>query len=114
MKRVFPPPVLALPRADVPIKGVKAYLSQSGGHQVVFMTFSKKAEAPRHRHESQWGIVIEGRIDLTIAGKKRTYFKGDRYYIPKGVYHSATIFPGYSDITFFNQKDRYKEKRKEE
>ena len=111
MKTVFPPPVLKLPQADVPVKGVKAYLSQAEGHQVIFMKFSKKADVAQHCHESQWGIVLEGRIDLTIGGKKRSYVKGDRYYIPKGVKHCATIFPGYSDITFFNQSDRYKPRR---
>jgi quercetin dioxygenase-like cupin family protein len=112
MKAVFPPPVLRLPQADVPIEGVKAYLSQAENHQVIFMSFSKRVEVAEHSHESQWGIVLEGRIDLTIGGEKRTYEKGDRYYIPKGVKHSATIYPGYCDVTYFNQADRYRPKKK--
>ena len=111
MRAVFPPPILRLPEADVPLNGVKAYLSQAVDHQVVFMKFSKKVDVPEHSHESQWGVVLEGRIDLTIGGVKRTYQKGDRYYIAKGVKHSATVFPEYSDITFFNQANRYKPKK---
>ena len=65
---------------------------------------------PEHSHESQWGIVLEGKIDLVIEGVKRTYAKGDRYFIPAGVKHSGKIYAGYADITFFNEKDRYKAK----
>jgi len=107
MKTIFPEPILNLPHADVPIKGVNAYLSQSNDHQILFMEFSEDSELPEHSHESQMGIVLEGKMDLTIDGVKNTYQKGDRMFIPKGVKHSAKIYAGYADITFFNQKDRY-------
>ncbi len=108
MSSIFPDPILDLPEADIPLKGIHAYLSQGSSHQVLFMEFSEDVEVPRHSHESQWGIVLEGKIDLYIGGIKHTYSKGDRYFIPKGVEHSAKIYAGYADITFFNQKDRYK------
>ena len=111
MPNVFPDPVTKLPEADVPIEGVRAYLSQSDDHQVVFMEFSKDASVAEHSHESQWGVVLEGRIDLVVDGTARTYGKGDRYFIPKGVKHSAKIHAGYADMTFFDQKDRYRRKK---
>ncbi|MCD4730599.1 MAG: cupin domain-containing protein [Bacteroidales bacterium] len=74
------------------------------------MEFDKDIEIQTHKHEAQWGIVLEGEIELIIHGKKEKYRKGDRYFIPKGVEHSAKIYAGYSDITFFNKKDRYKTK----
>jgi len=107
ISEVFPKPILSLPEADVPLEGVKAYLSQSIKHQIIFMEFEKDVSVPEHSHEAQWGIVLEGQIDLVIDGKFNTYSKGDRYFIPKGVNHSALIYAGYSDCTFFNQKDRY-------
>jgi len=107
---VFPKPILSLPEADVPLEGVKAYLSQSDNHQIIFMEFEKDVSVPEHSHEAQWGIILEGQIDLVIDGKLNTYSKGDRYFIPKGVNHSAFIHAGYSDCTFFNQKDRYMKK----
>ena len=58
----------------------------------------------------QIGFVLEGKIELTIDGQKKTYFKGDRYYIPEGVLHSGIIYAGYADITFFNEPDRYSRK----
>jgi len=111
MPEVFPEPIRNLPEADVPLKGVKAYLSQSENHQIIFMEFDKEVEAPEHSHESQWGVVLEGKIDLVVDGVKRTYSKGEHYFIPKGVKHKARIYAGYADITFFNQKDRYKAKQ---
>jgi quercetin dioxygenase-like cupin family protein len=112
MSKIFPEPIENLPEADVPIKGVKAYLSQSENHQIIFMEFSEDVEAPEHSHESQWGMVLEGTIDLAIDGVRKTYSRGDRYFIPKGIKHSAKIHAGYADITFFNQKDRYQAKNR--
>lgn len=111
MSKIFPEPIRNLPEADIPLEGVKAYLSQSENHQIIFMEFSEDIEVPEHSHESQWGIVLEGKIDLTIDGIKKTYSRGDRYFIPKGIKHSAKIYAGYADITFFDQKERYKVKQ---
>jgi quercetin dioxygenase-like cupin family protein len=77
------------------------------------MEFSEDTNAPEHSHdESQWTIVLEGRNDMTINGVLHTYTKGDRFFVEKGVLHSAKIYKGYADLTFFNQKDRYSEKNK--
>jgi quercetin dioxygenase-like cupin family protein len=110
MAEIFPEPIRSLPEADIPLSGLKAYLSQSDNHQILFMEFGEDAEVPEHSHESQWGVVLEGKIDLAIEGIKRTYTKGDRVFIPKGAKHSAKIYAGYADISFFNEEDRYKEK----
>jgi len=55
-------------------------------------------------------VVLAGKIDLTIDGVERTYSKGDSVFIPQGVKHSAKVYAGYADVSFFNQKDRYKAK----
>ena len=103
----FPFEIEGLPRADVPIPGIRAYLSQADSHQVVFMEFEEDAPLPEHSHESQWAVVVAGRIDLTIDGVAHTFQTGDTYYIPSGAKHSGKIYAGYADVTFFNQKDRY-------
>ena len=110
MSEVFPDPIKNLPEADIPLEGIKAYLSQSDTHQIIFMEFEKDVELPEHSHAAQIGIVLEGKIDLTIGGKKETYTKGDRYYIPSGVKHSGKIYAGYADITYFDEPNRYKTK----
>ncbi|MHC4365972.1 MAG: cupin domain-containing protein [Planctomycetota bacterium] len=110
MSEIFPEPIRSLPEADIPLDGIKAYLSQAENHQILFMEFSKEAQVPEHSHEAQWGVVLAGKIDLTIDGVERTYTKGDSVFIPKGVKHSAKIHAGYADISFFNEKGRYSTK----
>jgi len=110
MKTIFPEPILKLPEADIPLEGVTAFLSQGANQQIIFMQFSKDVDLPEHSHAAQVGFVLEGKIDMTIGGVKNTYQKGDIYYIPEGVKHSGKIYAGYADITYFDQKDRYKEK----
>ena len=107
MPDTFPEPITRLPQADIPLSGVSAYLSQADTHQIIFMEFREDVDLPEHSHESQWGIVLDGRIELTIGGVTRIYQRGDRYFISSGVSHSGRIFAGYADITFFNQPDRY-------
>jgi quercetin dioxygenase-like cupin family protein len=110
MKSIFPEPIQNLPEANIPLKGLSAYLSQAEDHQILFMEFEEGIELPEHAHDAQIGIVLEGKIDLVIDGEKHTYQKGDRYYIPVGVKHSAKIYAGYADITFFNEPNRYQAK----
>ncbi|WP_105614771.1 cupin domain-containing protein [Vallitalea okinawensis] len=110
MATIFPEAILDLPKANIPLEGLTAYLSQGENHQILFMEFDEDVELVEHSHDSQYGIVLEGKIELTIDGVKNTYAKGDRYYIPKGVKHSGKIYAGYADITFFNEKDRYNKK----
>ena len=110
MSKNFPEIIENLPLADIPLKGVTAFLSQGENQQILFMEFEEDIDLPEHQHESQYGIVLEGKIELVINGIKNTYVKGDRYYIPAGVKHYGKIYAGYADITFFNQKDRYNTK----
>lgn len=107
---IFPDPITNLPEADIPLDGIKARLSQGENHQIIFMEFEKDVVLPEHSHKAQYGIVLEGKIELTIDGITKFYTKGDRYFIPEGALHSGRIYAGYSDMTFFDQKDRYEPK----
>jgi quercetin dioxygenase-like cupin family protein len=106
----FPEIITSLPEADIPIEGLHSYLLQGENQQIVFMSFENDVEVPEHSHEAQWGVVLNGEGELTIDNRKHTFKKGDTYYIPRGVKHSARIKAGYKDLTLFNQKDRYKAK----
>jgi quercetin dioxygenase-like cupin family protein len=109
-KNLFPEIITKLPEADIPIEGVNSHLFQGENQQFVFMSFEKDAEVSEHSHEGQWGVVLDGEGELTVDGKKHAFKKGDTYFIPKGVKHSAKIRRGYKDLTLFDQKDRYKAK----
>lgn len=113
MSDIFPEPIRKLPQADIPLDGIRAFLSQSATHQILFMEFEKDVALPEHSHGAQIGIVLEGRIDLIIEGALKTFTKGDRYHIPAGVVHSGKIYAGYADITFFDEPDRYSQKQKD-
>jgi len=78
MSNLFPEPITRLPEVDMPFSNYKAYLSQGENHQIIFIQFNEDIDLPEHSHESQWGIVLEGKI-----------------------------YAGYADMTFFNQRDRY-------
>ena len=108
MSKMFPDMILNLPKANVPLDGAKAYLSQGEKHQVIFMEFEKDVYLPEHSHEAQWEYVLNGKVDLWVDGIKKTYRKGDTFFVHKDVRHSGKIFAGYSSVAFFNQKDRYK------
>jgi quercetin dioxygenase-like cupin family protein len=110
MSEIFEQPIRDLPEADIPLEGIKAYLSQSDSHQIIFMEFENDVPLPEHRHAAQIGVVLEGKIELTVDGETTVFSKGDRYYIPEGVPHSGKIYAGYADVTFFNEPNRYSKK----
>jgi len=107
MSNLFPEPIAKLPEVDMPFSNYEAYLSQGENHQIIFMQFNEDIDLPEHSHDSQWGVVLEGKIELIIDDVINTYVKGDRYFIEKDVKHSSKIYAGYADMTFFNQRDRY-------
>ncbi|MCK9423439.1 MAG: cupin domain-containing protein [Bacteroidales bacterium] len=109
--KFFPDIINGHPGANIPIDGVKSHLIQAEQQQFVFMQFDKDTEVPEHFHEAQWGVVLDGEMELTIAGQKKKLIKGDTYYIKKNVRHAAKIKKGFTDLTLFNQPDRYKVKK---
>ena len=108
MKQFFPEIITNLPEADIDFKGIRGWISQSQNHQIVFLEIEPIGKVREHSHKAQWGIVIEGEMELTIGGVTKTYKKGDSYYIPDGVVHSAIFNCKTRALDFFNEKERYK------
>ncbi|MEW6602678.1 MAG: cupin domain-containing protein [Nitrospirota bacterium] len=81
MMEIFTGPTRNLPEADIPLKGNKAYLSQSYNQQILFMQFAEDIDLTEHSHAAQVGIALEGRIDLVVEGKEYIYTTRDMYYI---------------------------------
>jgi quercetin dioxygenase-like cupin family protein len=111
MNNFYPEIITSLPEADVPFKGVKAWLSQSETHQIVFFEIDPAGDVAEHKHGAQWGTVFEGEMQLTIGGQTSTYKKGDSYFIPAGVLHKAVFIKKTWLMDFFVDKDRYKPKK---
>ncbi len=104
----FPDFVRNLPEADLPFVGLRGWLLLSESGQVMFNEADIELTVPQHSHGDQWGVVIAGRIDLTIDGDTQTFKRGDTYFIPKGSPHRALIFPGFRAIDYFADRDRYR------
>jgi quercetin dioxygenase-like cupin family protein len=106
----YPDLIRSLPEVDVPVEGVRGWLLSGNDRQVVFLDIEPTAVVPDHSHCAQWGIMVEGEMTLTIAGKPRTFQKGDWYYIAEGEIHSAVFHSRVNVIDIFDSPDRYKAK----
>lgn len=100
--------IRALPEADLPFAGLQGWLLQGESGQVLFMEADVDVIVPEHSHGDQWGIVVDGKIDLTIGGTPHTFTGGDSYVIPNGTPHRAHIHPGFRAIDVFADRDRYR------
>jgi hypothetical protein len=103
----FPDFVRNLPEADLPFEGLHGWLLLSESGQVLFNEADVELTVPQHSHGDQWGVVIDGQIDLTIGNYTQAYTCGDTYFIPAGTPHQAKIYPGFRAIDYFADKDRY-------
>lgn len=107
----FPKMIKDLPVADIPFDGVRGWILQGENQQALFLDIDPIGEVSEHSHSAQMGVVIEGEMSLTIGGETRRYKKGDTYYIPEGVPHSAVFHSVFKAIDIFDEKERYKVKK---
>jgi quercetin dioxygenase-like cupin family protein len=56
----FPEMIAELPKANIPVEGLAAYLFQGENQQIIFMSFQRDAQVPEHFHVAQWGVVLDG------------------------------------------------------
>jgi quercetin dioxygenase-like cupin family protein len=109
--RGYPEVITRLPEADTKFEGVRAWMLQGEKHQLVFFEMEAFARAPDHRHDyDQWGFMVQGKMELTINGKKRVVETGDEYLVPAQAQHSAIFLVKSRVIDFFSEKNRYKPK----
>lgn len=111
MKQGFPKVITDLPEADIQFRGVKGSIAQGDSHQIVFFEIEPFGKVSEHSHYApKWGVVVEGKMELTIGNKTRVYEKGDEYYISAHTKHSAKFLTKFRSIDFFGEKVRYKPK----
>lgn len=104
---VYPEIVTNLPRADETGGATRTYLLQAGDMQVAFVAFDEEVDAPKESHPAQWVVVLEGEVELTMAGETTVYRRGDNYFVPAGVPHAARIKKGSRLLDLFDQADRF-------
>ena len=103
----FPEWMNDLPEADTPFTGLEGRLLASPHGQAVFFRAAEEFEVPPHAHGAQWGIVVTGRLHLTVSGETATYEPGETYDIGFGEEHSARFEAGTCVIDVFQDPDRY-------
>ena len=106
----FPAFVRSLPEAALPFDGLRGWLLQSDSGQVLFNESDIQVSVPEHSHGDQWGVVIDGEIELTIGGETRTYRCGNTYFIPAGTAHKAQIHPGFRAVDYFADRGRFRQR----
>ena len=99
-----------MPEVDTPFTGLEGRLLASPHGQAAFFRADEEFEVPPHAHGAQWGVVVTGRLHLTIDGEAGTYEPGDTYDIPAGAEHSAVLEAGTCVIDVFQDPDRYSPK----
>jgi mannose-6-phosphate isomerase-like protein (cupin superfamily) len=110
-KKVFPEMITDLPEIDIPFEGMKGWLLQGIDRQVIFLIIEPIGKRPEHYHGEEWGVVIEGEVELVVDGVKKVYRKGDEYHIPAGIFHSATYRTQFKAIAVFAEANLFKPKR---
>ena len=107
-ERFFPNIITRLPRADEAGDPVRTYFLQGERMQIAFAAFDEDVSVPEEAHPAQWVAVLEGEVELTIAGKTTVYPKGGAYFIPAGVPHAARIKRGSRLLDVFDQVERFR------
>jgi quercetin dioxygenase-like cupin family protein len=106
--RSYPKVITVLPEADIQFEGIKAWILQGETHQLVFFQMEANVWVPEHSHDyPQWGMMVEGEMELTIEGKTRNCRKGDEYLIPARAKHKAHFPKKSRVIDLFSERTRY-------
>jgi mannose-6-phosphate isomerase-like protein (cupin superfamily) len=103
----FPEFVRSLPPADLPFENLQGWLLQSEHGHVLFTEATDRMTVARHTHGDQWGIVVNGEIDILIGRQVLTWKRGDSYFIPAGTIHGARIYRGYRGVDYYRDGDCY-------
>lgn len=94
-----------LPEAELPIEGLRGRILKCGDYWVLFMEALQDVIVPEHHHGAQWGVVLCGRMDLTIANACNTYHKGEFHFIPENVDHQAVLYEGWHGLYIFTRQE---------
>jgi quercetin dioxygenase-like cupin family protein len=108
---IFPEVITRLPSAEIRVEGAKAWILQSDASQLVFFEFKQDTKIPEHRHAyPQWGIGVDGKMELVVDGKPWMCKKGTEYLVPAGAKHFARFLAQTRVMDYFSERNRYKSK----
>jgi len=85
------------------VDGLSGHILRGEHGNVIFMSADQDVLVPSHHHGVQWGVVLEGEMDLTIGDSTQTYARGDVHFVPAGVEHAAVLRAGWKAIYVFER-----------
>jgi quercetin dioxygenase-like cupin family protein len=78
-----------------PAEGVEMRAIHGERMTLAFFKIAQGSGIPEHAHpHEQIGIVLKGRLQLTIAGEKQIVVPGGAYHIPSNATHSGLCVEG--------------------
>lgn len=86
---------------------VKTHAIRSDAGLVVFVDFLQDFVLPPHSHLAQWGTLLDGELEITIADETKIKKPGDTWDIPAIVEHGVVIRAGSKALDVFQEPDRY-------
>lgn len=89
---------------------IRRTLAQSQSMMICEFEFESHVEIPIHTHPNdQVGYLVEGRVEMHIAGEKFELKKGDSYSAPSNVPHGVlTLEPSVIVDTFSPPREDYR------
>lgn len=101
----FPESVRRLPRAS--LAGAEVFVHDAGTTQILFIEVPAghpEVVVPTHTHDVEWGVVVEGEIEMTFGDRVERHGAGATHHIPAGRPHSFRFRPGTSSIHYFVER----------
>lgn len=93
---------------EMETSGTKSKIINAGSQQFIFVEHTKELYFPPHSHENaEWGLCIEGEMDIEIDGVMHFIRKGDHFYVAPNQIHSATVRPGFKQMLLVDGDERY-------
>ena len=78
-----------LPQKEL-VNGITARVAWGENLMLSFMKLNPNAIAPSHSHpHEQMGLVLSGKLEVTINNETKLLKEGDAFLIPSDVEHSA-------------------------
>lgn len=100
MQSIFPEIIDHIPLKDYGLPGLIVHSDHTSTGTVYFVFAEQEVPFPEHSHAAQWTVVVSGKCVFTANGKSTTYSKGDTYFIPDGMLHQITLYPGYAEVDY--------------
>ena len=100
---VWPSFVDSWPKAKMEVEGLSGRVLKGEHGWIIFMSADRDVSVPSDHHGAQWGVVLDGKMELIIGEHARVFERGETHFIPAGVEHAAMLFAGWRGLYVFDR-----------